>query len=288
MNDKQIAAFISVAECGSFSAAARKQYISPQAIIQQIDLLEREVGVQLLGRTHRGVTLTDAGKQFYTGALQISSQIDALLRQVRQTQKQSEQRLRIGLFDSSPIMKTACSTFATKHPDIRQKYIIMQPENWLEDLELLHRGELDIFEHADVPEVHQAGLEFLPLVHASSCVVMLPSHPLAQKSVIHPKDLINQTVGIHDKDCVRGLEEYFREHIPGATLLSERMGPVSTFDICSAGGVFLASEHHVDRYRPLSAVPFACDLTWTFGIVYRSDPSALVKLFIDNAKAYSA
>lgn len=284
MNDKQIAAFISVAKCGSFSAAARKQFISPQAIIQQVDLLEREVGVQLLLRTHRGVQLTQAGKQFYTSAVHIVKELDDLLVQVRRTQKQSQQCIRIGLFDSSPVMESICRSFAANYPDVRQKYMIMKPEDWMDDLELLYKGKLDIFEHADVPAIHQEGLRFLPLSHSPCSIILLPSHPLAKKEKILPSDLINQTIGIHDKECVKGLEEFLRDRVPGAVLLCEKYGPVSAFEICGAGGVFLCADTHVSRYRPLHAIPFDCSLTWTFGMVYLENPSPLVDLFVRNAQ----
>ncbi|MBQ8620070.1 MAG: LysR family transcriptional regulator [Clostridia bacterium] len=285
MNDKQIAAFISVADCGSFSAAARKQYISPQAMIQQIDLLEKEVCVQLLNRTHRGVTLTEAGKQFYTGVLNIAKQLDDLLEQVRKTQELDKLSLRIGVFDSSPVTLPICRSFAAKYPEIRQKYYVIQPEDWLDDLNLLYQNKLDLFEHADVPEIHQTGLRFLPLLNDRCSIILHPSHPLAAREIIYPSDLANQTIGIHDKACVKGLEEFLAQHVPNAVLISEKHGPVSSFDICAAGGVFLVSQSHAARYRPLSAIPFECSLTWSFGIIYKEPPSALVQLFIDNAKA---
>ena len=53
---------------GSFNKAAEKLYISPPAVIKQINLLEESLGVQLFVRTHRGLVLTEAGKSLVQDA----------------------------------------------------------------------------------------------------------------------------------------------------------------------------------------------------------------------------
>ena len=50
---------------GSFNKAAEDLYISPPAVIKQINAVESELEVSLFIRTHRGLVLTDAGKSFY-------------------------------------------------------------------------------------------------------------------------------------------------------------------------------------------------------------------------------
>lgn len=62
MYNHQLDAFIKVADTGSFGKAAEAMYISPPALIQQINLLEGRCGFKLFNRSNRGVTLTPAGK----------------------------------------------------------------------------------------------------------------------------------------------------------------------------------------------------------------------------------
>lgn len=282
MNDKQIAAFISVADCGSFSAAARKQYISPQAIIQQIDLLEREVGVPLLNRTHRGVTLTLSGRKFYQGMLRLTDELNALLDEIRTDSKKS---LRIGVFDMSKMMDRVCESFSINHPDIAQEYTMVQPEAWLDALKTLHSGDLDIFEHAEVPEVYEDGLDFIPLIKSRNVCALHSAHPLAKKTLIRPEDLAGMCIGIHNENLVPGLRSFLNTHAPGSILTNGDKGPLSAFDICKDGGVFLMSEEFSQKFRPLRVLPFDCPLTCTYGIVFKRNPSPLIQLFIDNAKA---
>ena len=59
----RIKTFIDVVEAGSFSQAARGMSIS--AITRRVQSLEEELGVRLLNRNTRGLSLTDAGRQFY-------------------------------------------------------------------------------------------------------------------------------------------------------------------------------------------------------------------------------
>ena len=59
MYNPQLDTFLCVAESGSFNKAAEKLYISPPAVIKQINLLEEGLGLQLFVRTHRGLVLTE-------------------------------------------------------------------------------------------------------------------------------------------------------------------------------------------------------------------------------------
>lgn len=73
MYNPQIETFVKVADAGSFSKAAEQMYISPTAVIKQINLLENDLNLQLFIRTHRGLTLTRAGEALYKDAKYIIS-----------------------------------------------------------------------------------------------------------------------------------------------------------------------------------------------------------------------
>ena len=68
MYNPQLDTFICVVEAGSFSKAADKLYISPPAVIKQINSLENNLGVQLFARTHRGLVVTASGESLYQDA----------------------------------------------------------------------------------------------------------------------------------------------------------------------------------------------------------------------------
>ena len=68
MYNPQLETFISVAKSGSFSKAAEMLYITPTAVMKQINAIEKSVGVKLLNRSNHGLRLTDAGKSFFQDA----------------------------------------------------------------------------------------------------------------------------------------------------------------------------------------------------------------------------
>ena len=68
---EDIEVFIAVAQRGSFTAAARQLNRSPTAVTRAVADLEARLGVRLLNRTTRAVSLTDVGERFLGGAQRV-------------------------------------------------------------------------------------------------------------------------------------------------------------------------------------------------------------------------
>lgn len=66
-----INAFVQVADTGGFSAAARRLNVSKTTVSDQVRALENALGVRLLNRTTRRVSLTEAGRDYYERCSQI-------------------------------------------------------------------------------------------------------------------------------------------------------------------------------------------------------------------------
>jgi len=71
----QMSVFVRSVEEGSFSAAARSLRMSPSAVSKQIQRLEERLGVRLLNRSTRSLTLTDEGSVYYERCARISADI---------------------------------------------------------------------------------------------------------------------------------------------------------------------------------------------------------------------
>ena len=71
-----VAAFVCVVQTGSFTAAAEQLNTSKSVISKYITRLEARLGVKLLARTTRRLTLTEIGRTFYEGAQQGLAAID--------------------------------------------------------------------------------------------------------------------------------------------------------------------------------------------------------------------
>ena len=82
MELEQLRIFLAVAECRSFSGAARALFVSHSTTSRAVSALERELGVSLMRRTGRAaVTLTEAGQRLRPMA-------EALLRQAEDIKQQ--------------------------------------------------------------------------------------------------------------------------------------------------------------------------------------------------------
>ncbi|MBP2446816.1 LysR family transcriptional regulator [Rhizobium leguminosarum] len=71
-----LAVFGRVVECGGFSAAARRLNMSVTMVGNHVQSLEDRLGVRLLNRTTRKVSLTETGKYYYERSSQILAELD--------------------------------------------------------------------------------------------------------------------------------------------------------------------------------------------------------------------
>jgi DNA-binding transcriptional LysR family regulator len=69
--------FVRVVECGSFSAVGRENGIGQPAVSKQIAALEAHLGAQLVLRTSRKITVTEAGQAFYESATRLVDDFEA-------------------------------------------------------------------------------------------------------------------------------------------------------------------------------------------------------------------
>ncbi len=102
MYNPQLDTFLAVVEAGSFNKAAEKLYISPPAVIKQINLLEETLELQLFARTHRGLQLTKAGRSLYQDAKYIIQYCKDSVTRARNAMQESQQVIRIGTSPMTP------------------------------------------------------------------------------------------------------------------------------------------------------------------------------------------
>ena len=100
MYNPQLDTFIKVADAGSFNKAAEDSFITPTAVIKQINLLERSLDVKLFERTHRGLKLTKAGQSLYQDAKYIIQYCRESIVRAKNAMQNEDTVIRIG---SSPM-----------------------------------------------------------------------------------------------------------------------------------------------------------------------------------------
>jgi LysR family nitrogen assimilation transcriptional regulator len=97
MDLRQLRYFVQISETANFSRAAEILHVAQPSLSQQMKNLEDELGVELLIRHARGVTLTPLGQQLYDDARRILHEVDRA-RDTLRTQSQSPSgRISVGL-----------------------------------------------------------------------------------------------------------------------------------------------------------------------------------------------
>ncbi|MGN1191609.1 MAG: LysR family transcriptional regulator [Dorea sp.] len=119
MTFEQLEYFIAVVEQDTFFDAAERLHISQSSLSKQIIKLEKELGIQLLDRSRRSASLTEAGKTFYQEAQKLRTQYQEMLREMNRYQ--THKKLRIGTL---PILTQYHLTprfqaFSATHPGVR-------------------------------------------------------------------------------------------------------------------------------------------------------------------------
>ena len=117
---KQMKYFVAVVDCNSFTEAAEQCYISQSAISQQIQSLEKELGVKLLERKNRRFSLTPVGEYFYSHSKAILGQTEELIRETRRLGTDRELQLRVGYLRcySGMELHQAIAEFSQLYPEV--------------------------------------------------------------------------------------------------------------------------------------------------------------------------
>lgn len=147
MEIRELRAFVAVVEDGGLSAAARRLHVSQSALSQTMQSLERQLGAQLLTRTHVGVRPTLAGQALAREALSLIEHHDRALAAVTSLTGNAASvtagQLRIGVPLEFPpdILPAALAQLAATYPDTR---VDVRHSSSGTQLAALHAGDLDV------------------------------------------------------------------------------------------------------------------------------------------------
>lgn len=211
--NRQLEYFVTVAEEGQITRAASKLHIAQPALSQAIAQLESEMGVKLLDRQPRGVTLTAAGEIFYPKARAVLDREREAADAARSLQRASCGTITIGFIGPPPtlIAPELLDAFAAARPDV---------EVSLRDLEFPCGTTTAWLEHVDVAFCHPPALEDSIRVQAlrvePRTIVTHGEHRLAGLAHVSVADVLGETfvsyhqdvqpdwAGFHSLDDVRG------------------------------------------------------------------------------------
>ncbi|HEY8380563.1 MAG TPA: LysR family transcriptional regulator [Microvirga sp.] len=242
---EQIDAFVTVVEHGSISAAARVLDRDPSAISRRLDALEARLGVRLLSRTTRRITLTEAGSAYLTRVKTILSELSAADSEATEGAATPRGLLRLSL----------PATYARRWIAPRlPEFVAAYPEV---QLELLHTDRfVDLvaegFDAAiRIGELSDSSLTIRRLAPIETVLCASPTYVARRGAPLRPADLEKHEClrfpmeGLRQGWKLRNGNKRVTQRVSGSIVSDEGEGLVAA---CIAGaGILLASDWEIGQ-----------------------------------------
>lgn len=197
MDINQLRCFVSVGKELHFGRAAQKMEMMPASLSRFIRLLEEDLGVRLLNRSTRNVSLTAEGALFFDDASKLIDQFDALAKRFKVGLKDERRTLRIGAIDSAArgLVPALLNLFVPLHPH-RDIHII--EDKTINLIPKLKSGWLDMIFIRE-PQSIDASLA-VRFITRESCVLAVPiQHALAARERVAVADFQHEAMIIPDR-----------------------------------------------------------------------------------------
>ena len=243
--------FIAVADYGSFTKAAEHLFISPTAVMKQMNALEIHLNLKLIERTTSGVHLTPAGEVIYRDA---KFMIDYSKKSIASANAATL------TYDTTFCVGTSLLNPAKPFMDLWYRVNQSFPDYKLHlvPFEDNHEGVLSeigkLGEKFDFligvcdSKAWLSLCEFLPLGRYKKMIAVSRDHPLATKSRVHIEDLYGETLMMED---------------------TPQFYDLSVFNRCAeTGNVLLAIECWRDVHPGLVFIPVDWDYSIPYGLLY--------------------
>ncbi len=293
MYNPQLDTFLHVADAGSFNKAAEESYITPTAVIKQINLLEASLGVKLFERTHRGLILTKAGKSLYQDTKYVIQYCRDSVTRAKNAMQEDTKVIRIGSSPMTPaqLLMQLWPKIQTHCPDMKFQIIPFEntPENAREILGNLGKN-IDvvggIFDETMLELRRCAGLE---LSREPFCCAVSIHHRLAEKNRLKPEDLYGENLMLMRRDWSHYVDRlrddiwqnHSRIHIVDFDFYS-----MEAFNRCeNSNDVLLAIPGWASVHPLLKVIPVDWEHSIPFGLLHAPQPSGIVKQFLEAVKA---
>ncbi|MGE5704598.1 MAG: LysR family transcriptional regulator [Clostridia bacterium] len=274
MDIKQLKYFVEVAKRKSFTRASEALLVSQPSISKMIKTLEDELGVVLLDRNERKVTLTDAGMLVYDQAQAILQQLDNLKESVDELVHLRRGKVKMGLMPTvgSLLFPHTIARFKKEYPliDIQMvEYGAKQLEHQVE------QGDLDVA--VAVLPVDERIFGTIHLLSEELVAIVDKKHWAARRTDVHLAELqdesfilFSEEFALHDvvrHACLRAGFE------PKAAYVSSLWDLVGEM-VATQLGISLVPRSMVRRLsqRSVQAVPIVEPrIDWELVLIYRRD-----------------
>lgn len=293
MYNPQLETFIRVADAGSFNRAAEESFITPTAVIKQINSLESALEVKLFDRSHRGLTLTKAGRSLYQDAKYVIQYCRDSVTRAKNAMQEDLNVIRIGSSPMTPaqLLMGLWSKIQALYPDIKFQIVPFEntPENAREILANLGKNIDVVGGIFDDTMLHLRGCAGLELTRGPFGCAVSVHHRLAAKDKLKITDLYGENLMLmhrgwsHYVDRLR--DELWSNH-PQINIVDFDFYSMDVFNRCeNSNDVLLAIPGWANVHPLLNVIPVEWDHNIPYGILHSPEPSPTVQRFLDAAES---
>jgi DNA-binding transcriptional LysR family regulator len=192
----------SIAEAGSFAAAAREMGMVPSALTYRVRQIEDALDVLLYDRSSRQAKLTAAGAELLREGARLLEEIDAVANRVKRVATGWEPQLTIAIDTviSKPVVMELCESFFSQSPPTR---IRIREETLSGTLEALLTGQADLALGVGPDSARTAGVHSKPLGSMTFVYAVAPHHPLADAPEPLTDDVIQKHRAVAVADSIQ-------------------------------------------------------------------------------------
>jgi LysR family transcriptional regulator, carnitine catabolism transcriptional activator len=194
---RQLRAFATIGQLGSFTKAAEALHATQPALSAQINELEGALGVRLFDRSTRSVTITQAGRDLMPVVAKILGDVGLVLAHAQDVAQKNIGRVVVAALPSvsSTLLPQAVVRFRTAYPGVT---VALRDALAERILRMIRDDEVDFgLTSAPTPDPR---LEFAPLASDRMVAVLPRNHPLAGARRIDLADLLDTPLILMDRD----------------------------------------------------------------------------------------
>ncbi len=285
--------FLAVADCGSFTKAADKLFITPTAVMKKMNVLEAHLNLKLIDRTPAGVDLTPAGKVIYRDAKFIMDYSKKSVAAANAATLDYDTTFCVGtslLNPAKPFMDLWYK-INQSFPDYKLHLVPFEDNHDGILSEIKKLGEkFDFLIGVCDSKAWLSICSFLPLGRYKKMVAVSRDHRLAEKKQINIEDLHGETLmmvgrgdsGVNDfirNDLEKNHPQIHIEDTP-------QFYNLSVFNRCAeSGNILLTIECWQDVHPGLISIPVNWDYSIPYGLLYSTNADKDVLKLVETARS---
>ena len=282
---QQLKYFITVAESGNITHAAKKLYTSQPTISRQIQMLECELGYLLFNRNSKPLKLTEPGKILYDGVKEALSQIDYTLDTAKVVSEGKSGTLSIAFqtgYYSEYMFFDAINTLRESWPSLKLKYNKMSTTKQHAGLE---NGSIDIAIGLELPHWKEAGFTVRRLKKEETLIVVANEHRLASKDQLEYNDLCGETFFLTSPNGYK-VDRIFKDVfcLEGVRQIDVESSEIAYFKVMSENGVTISNPHdpYLMNNPYYHSIPFVSEYSDSYVCVTNpNNMNPVIKLFMN-------